>query len=755
MAAGGKPLARMLVALLAVAVPAAFAQEDGDAASLLKKGLEQVRAGQLKEGIESLRAALAKDPSNEDILGALGRAEYSALLGVLASGQEGVNVVTELLHRAMPVLPDKAFNMEELGRLVQTAATAEDGGERFEAAMTLARTYGEFAVPGLVEYLGSSNTDHKINAHIALMNRIGRDAVLPLNEALQNPNPQVRRMVVSELGEIGDERSLAAVAEMNATETDEDAKAKAAEAWTKLTARFPEAAGKSASDLYLELAGLYYQGEYRVTAFADKPIGVWRWKDGLKNLPTPRHLYMMKLAEEAAYDSLRTNAENQAAAALLARTLLSEKLASDAIAAAGADDDLSKAAAADLASAPGTVAALGWPTLARALSDCLDSSDHSAAVALLMVMPSVYGSTEFSSDNPVVRATSSTANAVRMAAAAAILSFNGVRPISAFPDADGFVALVGRSVGEVIPRQILVIDGNDERRNKVLTELNNAKFNAYDARTGRDGVVRAGQYVGLDLILVAGDLPDMEPLGVIARLRDDSRTKNVPIVLVADAAKASDEKWAESYKEKVNAIASVPEGPGLPTETFLQAVNGAFGSPAPEATTRYMVSAAVLGALAETDATNGLFNWGSLHETLHALLKADLPAEIPVKLNATRALGNIGAADCVAPLVELFGSGADAGLRAAAAGAIVSICRRGDISLDDAAFQTILKGTADADEKVRAGAFAALGASRLTAAQALEAAVRTRPGEGVAGAPAEESAPAETPPAEEGSGCGS
>jgi CheY-like chemotaxis protein len=261
--------------------------------------------------------------------------------------------------------------------------------------------------------------------------------------------------------------------------------------------------------------------------------------------------------------------------------------------------------------------------------------------------------------------------------------------------------------------------------------------------------------VGLDLILVAGDLPDMEPLGVIARLRDDARTKNVPIVLVADAAKAADEKWAESYKEKVNAIASVPEGPGLPTETFLQAVNGAFGSPAPEATTRYMVSAAVLGALAETDATNGLFSWGSLHETLHALLKADLPAEIPVKLNATRALGNIGEADCVAPLVELFGSGADAGLRAASAGAIVSICRRGDIALDDAAFQTILKGTADADEKVRAGAFAALGASRLTAAQALEAAVRTRPGEGVAGAPAEEAAPAEAPPAEEGSGCGS
>jgi len=743
----------MLAVTLLVVIPMAIAQEDGDAASLLKKGLEQVRAGQLKDGIESLRAALAKDPTNEEIMGALGRAEYSALLGVLASGQEGVNVVTELLRRAMPVLPEKAFNMEELGRLVQTAATSEDGGERFEAAMTLARTYGEFAVPGLVEYLASTDTDHKINAHLALMNRIGRDAVLPLNEALQNPNAGVRRMVVAELGTIGDERSLAAVAEAVASETDEDAKAKASAAWNALAERYPGESGKSASDLYLQLATLYYQGEYRVTAYADKPLVVWTSRDGaLRYNAVPRHLYMLKLAEEAAYDSLRTNPENQRAAALLARILLSEKLAADAVAAAGAEDEVAKKAADELSSVTGTVAALGWGTLSMALSDSLDSDDHGVSVALLGVMPWVYGSSDFTSDNPVVRATGSQAGAVRMAAAEAILRFNGVRQISGYPDAAGFVSLVGSSIGEVIPRQVLVIDGNDVRRNKVLTELNNAKYNAFDARTGRDGVVRAGQYVGLDLILIAGNLPDIEALGAIARLREDPRTKNVPIVLIADASQAADEKWTSVYQEKVNAIAAVPEGPGLPTEAFLQAVNGAFASPAPEAAMRYRVSAAVLDALASTEASNGIFQWGGLQETITALLKADLPADIPVKLNATRALGNIGDAGSIAALVEQFSGGADAAHRAAAGMAIVGICRRGEVSFEDAAFDALLRGTKDEDTGVRQAAFAALGAGRLSAAQAVRAAVETRPGERAA-APAPAEGGGDMPA--EGCGCGS
>ena len=217
MATGGIPMARMLVILVLFAVPVVLVTVDQaataqDASGLLDTGLKQLRAGNYSEGIATLRKALAADPSNEEVMNALGRAEYEALLGLIASGTEGTNVAKALLERAMPVLPDKAFNQAELNALIKTAVTSGDYAARFDAQMTLARVYGEFAVPGLVAYLSSSNTEFRIAAHIALARRIGRDAVLPLIEAMASDDANVRRMVASELGMIGDPRGMAALA---------------------------------------------------------------------------------------------------------------------------------------------------------------------------------------------------------------------------------------------------------------------------------------------------------------------------------------------------------------------------------------------------------------------------------------------------------------------------------------------------------------------------------------------------------------
>lgn len=732
MATGGFPLARVFLLLAMFALPAtwltldnaAYAQDDG---SLLKDGLAKLRAGEYKEGISLLRQALAANPSSEEIIAALTRTEYDALLSLMASGEEGSNVAKALLDRAQPILPDHAFNAEEMSRLIETAVTSEEYSDRFEAAMSLSRVYGEFAVPGLVAYLGGSNTDHRVNAHITLMNRIGRDAVLPLNEALQSGNANVRRMVASELGVIGDERSLAALAEAAAGDSDADARAKAAEALAKIASRHTWASGMAASDLYLRLADLYYSGNYRVLGNADKPLVRWVWNDGLNKEPTPRHLYVLKLAEEAAYDALRCNAENRGAASLLARIVLSEKHASDVMA-AGSEDDLTKQFAAGLANAHGAVAGMGWATLTSALTDALDNQDHIAAAGILDVMPWAYGGADFSSDHPVARAVVDHAGNVRHAAAEAILRFNGMRRIASFPDPQGFLKLLASAAGEVIPRRVLVVDGDDVRRNKMLNEINKATFIGFDARSGSDGIVRALRYLGLDLIVLSSSLGDMDVLDVIAKLKSDDRTKDVPLVVVGTAAQASDDQWRGLFAEGVAGVTSIPEGPGLPSEEFLTTVRGAFGGEEPGELARYARSASILDALAGTDTGNTLFDWSALTPTLTALLTAEIPADPPVRHNAIRALARLADPASRDGLVAFFGSGAPAEQRAAAGMAIAAVCRANPGTLSDDAFQGLLKGTHDADAGVRAAAFAAIGSSSVTAAQAYEVAKSNRPG---------------------------
>ncbi|MHC4490528.1 MAG: HEAT repeat domain-containing protein [Planctomycetota bacterium] len=727
----------MFLVLVLIAAPAALivfdstaAAQDSEAASKLAEGLQLLRAGDTKQAIQTLREALAADPSSEEALAALGQAEWRAVISLMATGAEGVNVVKALMEIAMPRLPEKAFDQAELKKLVRTAATDESYSMRFDASMSLARVYGEFAVPHLVDYLQSSNTEHKINAHITIMNRIGRDAVLPLNEAALKGPANVRLMVAGELGVIGDERSLAVVAEAVATDSDDNVRRAAARSFDKLIGKHTWAADMTSAELYLRLAKLYYAGDFRVLGYADRPLVLWKWGEALRAQPVPRHLYVLKLAEEACYDAMRLDEGNAEARALLVRVLASQRIASDAVSAMS-DDELTASYAAGLERTPGTVASFGWNALSLALSDCLDQSDHAAGAYILAVMPWVYGGTDFTTDNPVVRATTSDSAGVRLAAAAAVLSFNGTRRITAFPDPDGFINLVARSVGEVVPRHVLVIDGDDARRNKVLGALNEARYIAFDARSGADGIVRALRYAGLDLIVLSGNLTDMDPLAVIRQLAEDSRTKDTPIVIYGRPEQVANDKWSNLFKDK-GRLASVPDGPGMPAE-FAVVLKEGFGGESPGASQRYAMSAAVLGALADTDTGNALFNWSALTETLAALVTADVPDAPPVRLNAIRALSNIADAGALGTLISFYGSSDNDVLSAAAGMAVASICHATPQTLDDAAFQTLLKGTQSDAVLVRAAAFAALGSANLTAAQSHACAKANRPGVGGGG----------------------
>jgi len=731
MATGGTPLARVIVLLLAVAVPATSLMLNGpvwaqeDAGSLLKTGLQQVRAGKYKEGISTLRKALAADPSNDEVMAALGRAEYQALLAVMASGAEGRRVVAAILSRAMPILPSEAFDAAKLGDLVRKAVEDEDEVVRFEAASELARTYGEFAVPGLLAYLKSKNTDHRIQAHITLQNRLGRDAVLPLNEALQSADAGVRRLVALELGSIGDMRSLPALAHVAASDADDGVRAKAAQAMQKLTARYSWAAGMSSSQLFLRLATMYYDGNYRVLARSDKPIVIWRWEGGMKRIPISRHLYILKLAEEAAYDAMATDENNTAAASMLARVLAAQNIAMAAVAAMA--DDEEGASSADRERLRGLMTGLGWNTLAQALSESLAQDDLGTAASLLGVMHNVFAGADFTDGHPVVQATNSKSALVRMAAAEAVLRFNGMRRIGSWPNPAAFTSLVAKATGEIIPRNILVVDANDGRRNKILDELDKAKYVVFSARQGSDGFVRAVRLAGVDMIVLSTDLGDMEALALIAKLSNEDATKNIPLVLVGVAADVGNDQWRNLYKDKVKGISPIPEGPGLPTAEFGKVVSASCGEEAPGAKARYAASARILDALSKTDPSNGLFLWESLTPTLLALLKAELPADVPVRMNTLHALGNVRDSAAVQGLAEYFGSESDAAHKAAAANAIARICRAQGVTLADDAFGKLLDGTRSGEMAVSNAAFAALGSSQLTPAQMRAVAIRNRP----------------------------
>ena len=82
-----------------------------DAADQHKEKPDRIKAERFHEVYEIATSLGLKVPA---LLAAWGRAEYAALLAVMASGKEGRLVVGALLDRAMPVLPAQAFDPEKL-----------------------------------------------------------------------------------------------------------------------------------------------------------------------------------------------------------------------------------------------------------------------------------------------------------------------------------------------------------------------------------------------------------------------------------------------------------------------------------------------------------------------------------------------------------------------------------------------------------------------------------------------------------------
>jgi hypothetical protein len=202
--------------------------------------------------------------------------------------------------------------------LVRAAVVLNDAKERFEAAMKLARTYGESVVPDLLVWCSSPEARHRVNAGVVLRCRLGSNVVWPLCAILRSPSAQTRRVAAQEIGLLGDARSLAAVKDALEQERNPKARDALEQAWAALTDRYPHANGKSRSGLFLELAhecfhsGASAEGQDTVTR-------VWWWEDGLHSRSLSKKQCALILAEHNCKEAIRCDTHNVNARRLLAQ----------------------------------------------------------------------------------------------------------------------------------------------------------------------------------------------------------------------------------------------------------------------------------------------------------------------------------------------------------------------------------------------------------------------------------------------------
>lgn len=557
----------------------------------------------------------------------------------------------------------KTDDRDRIKELSTTVAQGEWLAQR-AAIQEMAGKHGAFAVNGLLRHISSqADVESRVRAVYALR-RLGNEAVLAMVAGLHSGDAMVRRNLCLALGTMGDERAIPMLSAIAAYDTDPLAREQAMVASAQL------GGGGDAIGLLTDLSERFHNGNGAVLgANEDERSRVFFW-DGkqIASKDLPEKLYPHAYARIFAEDALRLDPNSGAAQdALVASYRGMHQVIQDG----GADDWK------DRQTSITDLMALGGSALA------VEAEEGGAAPA------------EMAGAWDMLR---SDDKRLRYKAA---LSLAG-------PDASSdVVEVLGNALSESAVRQVLVATHDTEELNSMVGMLRGRETYAVGAATGAQALVRAKATPVKDAVILRTSLNDVAVDRIVDILGRDWRTKDVPVILVADEGEV--DRVRAMFGDDV--VGVVPAPVNMPV--LKPALEAAFEKAAlnDQRMQAEEFSRQAAEALAGMDAA-------SLDGVRSALTRA-IGREDAVQIPAMRALGKIGPGEAQEPAAALFAdSSASTEARVAAATALEGILARNQAQPGTiTALRTALAGD---DAALRSAAARALGA-----AMSLETSVRS------------------------------
>lgn len=692
------PFARFVLGLVAALIAAgtSTAQVEKDFA----EGVQLYRLGKLEDARAKFAEVLRQNPTHEDAFRIWRETEAAIWQNLVLEGGELEKIARHLIAQATVARRERSRDQEKIAALVETATTSADYDERRKATLTLVSEHGEFAVPPLLAPLGNLDSNDQQNRAILLADNLGREAVLPLIQALEHESALVRRNVAAALAHIGDMRAAGALARVAQGDSDELVRASAASALK--TMGVP--AGANAIDLYLQEARRYLTHGVDDSTRSDVS---WNLVDGqLVATDTPALLQPFELAKDSALSALSLDPANAEARALVARAHLAEATAIADSLAVAPDDEKLAALAGKVDQLRMVAMASGTASLRKVMADSIADGQIPVAVAAIRALGQAEGRDALSG-SPLVDALDSDDRRIRYAAALALTEAAGS---STPPAVDKVVRNLGGAVTEEALRVIKVIDASPETVKVAREAAAQQRGNFVDASAT---VAKAAEdlmsFPNVDVVVINENVPDALPETLIGHVRKDPRLSNVKILVVA----ADVEKAAERFGDTIHGTIAGP----LSGEALLAAVNTAL-----EGTTMDSRRArADQVAVAASKALDGLAAQRVDVSPALENLAGQLNRNDSVAVPAARAIGSGGSVNELGALLGAIGNeSASLDLKVASADSVGSILSRLD-SVPGETFTSLL-GVLEspADIKLKQAVVTALGKGKLAPGERLQ-----------------------------------
>jgi len=453
----------------------------------------------------------------------------------------------------------------DTARIQANLLRLDKGPRPYFLAMKELRFSGPYVVPHALAILQDpGRKDLHPFVHRALT-ELGQPVVRPLVRALATPNAELKETVITILGDIGYPNALPALkAVVEDPGAGEGAKAAASKAIIKIADE--SMLQTPAKTLYLDLASKYYYNQIPVANEAQPTTDVFGWvKDtGLLYRAAPSKAVNEILASRACSDALKVDPGALAAVSLWVSAVMQMEAELGKTKAREADPFLPD----DMPSVDFFARAVGQQHLYNVLDRALRDANTPVAVRACRALEDTANEefltlyAESKAGSPLVMALTYPDQRVRFAAAFALAA---IRPKEPFTGVGKVVPTLTEALNLEAAKSILLVEPEDDNRNRLQAELRDEEWNVVAAKTGNDAIAKARAMPRVDAVIISSRTRHVSHADVVTMLRSDYHTAMTPILVLSwpdDPVKAA---WLEKKIPYLRALDHTIEPAALMT----------------------------------------------------------------------------------------------------------------------------------------------------------------------------------------------